>query len=188
MACRDVVTIVEGHGDIDAVSLLVRRVAESIDASIAVRIPVRLRSTKGQLCNRESFKAKLEIARRYVGPGGSVLVIMDADGDCPKEINERLTGWAGSDHADLMVGVVIVKREMESWFLAGSDLWDKDRLGDAECFHDPKGWVAEHLIKGHYAETIDQPRMAAKLDIEKAKEAGSFSKFVRDVARLLRIG
>lgn len=187
MASCEVVTIVEGHGDKDAVSILVRRVAETINESMVVKT-VPLRSTKGKLCKREAFSNQLAIARRYVGSGGSVLVVMDADDNCPKEINELLLGWANSDHSDLNVSVVVAKREMESWFIAGSSLWDTAKLGDPESFDDPKGWVAEHLKKGYYAESVDQPRMAAKLDIEKAKEASSFDKFVRDVARLLAAG
>ena len=66
MALREIVTIVEGHGDVDAVSVLLRRVAATIDASIVVKT-LRLRSTKGELCTRESFINQLEIARRYVG-------------------------------------------------------------------------------------------------------------------------
>ena len=114
-----------------------------------------------------------------------MLVVMDADKDCPKEINGRLLGWAKSDHADLQVGVVVIKREMEAWFVAGSNRWEKEKHGDAESCRDPKGWVAKNLINGHYAETVDQARMAAKLDIERAREASSFRKFVRDVSRLL---
>jgi hypothetical protein len=185
MACREVVTIVEGHGDVEAVNILVRRVAAEIDASTVVKIPVKIRCSKGQLCNKESFIKRLEIARRFVGSGGSVLVVMDADEDCPREINGQLLGWAKDSHGDLKIGVVVIKREMESWFVAGSDLWDQAQHGDAESVRDPKRWVADNVVKGHYAETVDQGRIAAGLNIDKAKESGSFRKFVRDVARLL---
>ena len=188
MSVSEVATIVEGHGDLEAVSILIRKVAESLDASRTVKMPIELRSSKGRMRNEQAFLKSLEIVRRYVGSGGSVLVIMDADKDCPKEINEQLTQWAKKAHADLSVAVVVAKREMEAWFIAGSAHWNKDEHGDAESVRDPKNWVAKNIVKGHYAETVDQARMAANLDIEKAREARSFGKFARDVTRLLSKG
>ena len=56
----------------------------------------------------------------WVGPSGGILVLLDADDDCPAELAPTLLNRARSARPDCRVSVVLANREFEAWFLASA--------------------------------------------------------------------
>jgi hypothetical protein len=47
-------------------------------------------------------------------------------------------------------------------------------------------WLTAHMAGGRsYVETLDQPALAARFDLDLARRADSFDKYFREIIRLL---
>lgn len=188
--------IVEGHGEVEAVPILVRRVAERVDPSLFIRIPRPLRITRSQLLRPRELERAIELAARQVGPQGGILVLIDSDDDCPAELGPQLLDRARQARGDIPIGVVLAKREFEGWFLASAESLRGRRSLPDDLFPPPdpesvrgaKEWIARHMIGAvSYSETIDQPALTAVFDLDQAAtRANSFDKCLREVTRLIR--
>lgn len=122
----------------------------------------------------------------------SILVLLDADDDCPAKLGTDLLA-AASALGGPKVAVIAAVREFEAWFLAAAaSLVAEGRLAagatpplEPEAVPDAKGWLS--LAMGRrYSETLDQPAFAALFDVEAASRARSFAKLRRDLDRLLQ--
>jgi len=94
----------------------------------------------------------------------------------------------------LPAGIVIANREFEAWSLAAAESLagrrglrpDLQAPADPESIRDAKGWLSQRM-SARYSGTIDQPALAATMDLALARERSpSFDKLVRDLERLLR--
>lgn len=183
--------IVEGHGEVTAAPVLLRRIVASIDATRVVHIAHPHRIPRSKLTKPEELARALSLAALRVGPGGRVLVLLDADDDCPAFLGASILAEARRARPDLKISVVVANREYESWFLAGLDSLaghagvaaGARSPDDPESIRDAKGRVA--AVMQSYSATVDQERLSAVLDIAAARKADSFDKLVRDVCRLL---
>ena len=55
-----------------------------------------------------------------------------------------------------------------------------------ESIRGAKEWLSRHMERGRcYSEPVDQPKFAARFDLEAARALPSFSKFCRDVRGLV---
>lgn len=186
--------IVEGHGEVDAVPLLLRRVALAIRPDLSVHVEQPLRVSRNKLVKPGELERTVELAGRRVGPQGAVLLLLDSDDECPAHLAPALLSRARKTRSDLAIGVVLAKREFEAWFLAAAEsLRGKRGLSpnltapeEPESIRGAKEWLTAHMEPGRkYVETLDQPALAAIFDLELARRASSFDKFYRDVASLL---
>lgn len=189
-----VACIVEGHGEVGAVPLLVRRLAQAIQPGLAVQIESPLRVPRSRLVKPHELERAVELAGRRAGPQGAVLVVLDSDDECPASLAPSLLTRALRARSDLAVGVVLAKREFEAWFLAAAEsLRGKRGLSaslsapeDPESIRGAKEWLTAHMEPGRkYVETLDQPALAATFDLELARRAPSFDKLYRQVAALI---
>ncbi|WP_248346310.1 DUF4276 family protein [Anaeromyxobacter paludicola] len=182
--------IVEGHGDESAAPVLIRRILGRERPALSVQlIPFRLARTR-MLKSRELERAVDFLARR-VGLEGSILVLLDADDDCPAILGDTLTNIARTARPDLRIAVVAAVREYEAWFL-GSVLSLRGQRGlsteavppaDPESIRGAKEWLGARMQNG-YSETLDQPAFSALLDLDLTGKLPSFGKLVREVCRL----
>jgi hypothetical protein len=132
-----------------------------------------------------------------VGSAGGVLVLLDADDDCPADLGPRLLARARHARPDKQVSVVLPKSEFETWFVAAApSLSGHCGLPDGletptnpEAIRDAKGWIGSRRKDGHgYTPTIDQPKLASVFDMAQARTgAPSFDKFCREVESLLGV-
>lgn len=83
-----VACIVEGHGEQEAVPLLVRRIAQEVHIYPDVLRPMRVPAS--QLRKAGELERALEFAARKCGDGGAILIMLDADDDCPAELGPAL--------------------------------------------------------------------------------------------------
>jgi hypothetical protein len=186
--------IVEGHGEVDAVPLLLRRVALAIRPDLSLHVEQPLRVSRNKLVKPRELERTVELASRRTGPRGAVLLLLDSDDECPAHLAPALLSRARSTRSDLAIGVVLAKREFEAWFLAAAEsLRGKRGLSpdltapeEPESIRGAKEWLTAHMESGRkYVETLDQPALAAIFDLELARRAPSFDKLYREVASLL---
>lgn len=192
---KRVAFIVEGHGEEAAVPVLARRFQEicgKFDSEILR--PIRVHKQRF-LVRREERLRFLLLAKGLVGEGGHVVVLLDADDDCPAELVAKFYDEMREVVAPSGFGFVIAKREFEGWFLAGIESLGGRRglLPNTVCDDEPegirnaKGWLSERMPRSQpYSETLDQPALAQALDLSLARSrAASFDKFCREMCRAL---
>lgn len=189
------IAIVEGHGERFAVPPLLRRIGAALEPPVYPEVLRPIRVPKTKLLQDGQFEKALELAARKVGPEGRILVLLDADRDCPKELATSLAERAAASRPDRTTGVVIAKSEYEAWFLAAAESLAGMRgladplpaPDDAEAILDAKGWLRARMAPGYtYAETTDQSAFSATFDHELSRRrSASFDKLWREVSRLL---
>jgi hypothetical protein len=182
-------SIVEGHGEVAAVPLLLRRVIAAVAPGVFVDLVPPFRVPRNRIVRPGELERAVELQARKAGPGGAVLILLDADDDCPADLAPRLHARATAARGDRRLGVVLANREFEAWFLASVEalrslLVEKpETIADPERPRSPKAWLERNLAGG-YQPTLDQPRLVAALDLERARRAPSFDKLLREVTRI----
>lgn len=185
-----VVSIVEGDGEVAALPVLLRRLCEWRTPQSAVEVlrPIRVRRNKFLNDPRE-FGRHLELAAGKCGPAGWILVMLDADDDCPKEYAPDIFGRARAIVGHRSLSVVLANREYEGWFIAAADSLHGHRgfscelpvNFDPETVRDAKGWIGARMAEGSYGETTDQPAFSARMDLKSAHDRSrSFRKLCRE--------
>ena len=87
-----VVPIVEGHGDVDATPVLLRRTAQELVPDDFVTIPQPIRVKRNRVAMPGELERYVELAANKGGTDGRVLVLLDADDDCPSELGPLALG------------------------------------------------------------------------------------------------
>lgn len=187
--------IVEGHGEVEAVPILIRRIAAEVVPEHLVHVEKPLRVAASKLLKAGELETAIEFTARRVLPGGAVLVLLDCDDGCPAQEAPTLLQRAVAARPDLPISVVLAKCEFEAWFLAAAVSLRGCRglPGDLEPPSEPegiraaKGWFDARMPRNRgYAERLDQPALTARFDLDAARGAPSFDKLYRDVSSLLR--
>ena len=192
-----VACIVEGHGEREAVPLLVRRIAESLPTPVYVEVPPAIRIPRTKLVRfgeleRAVTLAGMRIAETQPGAGG-VLVLIDADDDCAARLGPELLERARSVGV-APVEVVLAVMEFEAWFLAAlaslrgqrGVRTDAQAPSDPESVRGAKEALRRQMTPGSaYSSPTDQPALAALMDLDAARAAPSFDKLWRAVAGIL---
>lgn len=192
---RVVAPIVEGDGEVAALPILLRRLNEWLrpEQPLTVMQPIRVRRDRF-IRKDDEFRRHLLLAAAKCGPNGWVLILLDADDDCPAILGQTLLERASAIAPHRPVSVVLANREYESWFIAAARSLDGHRtfeLGeqppaDAELNRDAKGWIKRQMRSRSYGETTDQPALTARMDISQAFERSrSFRKLCADVKRMI---
>lgn len=193
-----VACIVEGHGERHAVSLLVRRIAESLSVPVYIDVPLAIRIPRTRLVRVGELERATKLAMSRVVEsqvaGGGVLVLIDADTDCAAQFGPELLARARSVAGATPVEVVLAVKEFEAWFLAALTSLRGQRgiQADAEAPPNPeavrgaKEALRRQMAPGSaYSPPTDQPALAALMDLDAARAAPSFDKLWRAVAVIL---
>jgi hypothetical protein len=182
--------LVEGHGEVAAAPLLIRRIAELLALLCSIRTV--LREPRTTLVKAGGLERAVTLLANKVGADGAVLVLLDSDDDLPCALGPSLLARAQRVRPDRPIGVVLAEREYEAWFLAAAaSLRGKrglpEELESPTAFaelRDAKGWLNQRMSRG-YSPAVDQPALTALFDLEQAGRARSFDKLVREVTKLL---
>lgn len=197
------VPVVEGHGEVAAVRILLDRIwreligGEYVDILQPVRVPrSKLLRHDGGRPEARLNEAELERAvtlaahklkQRQTPPLPSLIVILlDANSDCPKELASQIVTVARAHAGMYPVDCVLAKPEYETWFVAAAESLGKYLAlspppipDDPESANCRKKWVADRF-RGTYSETADQPKLTAAMDLESCRERSrSFRKLCK---------
>jgi Domain of unknown function (DUF4276) len=184
--------IVEGDGEVHALPILLRRIAQWRTPECPVQILPPIRVPRMSLVNRpQEFSRHLQLAASKCGESGWILVLLDADDDCPKTLGEQLRERAQQVVPHRQVAVVLANREYEAWFIAAAASLDghrglrispEDAEADAEHPRNAKGWLAlRKPDRSGYHPVTDQPALSARMDLQMAFDRSrSFRKLCSD--------
>ncbi|QEH32156.1 hypothetical protein OJF2_06250 [Aquisphaera giovannonii] len=191
--------IVEGHGEYEAVRMLLQRIwyellgGDSLDVARPFRFP------QGTLLKEEGLKQAVDTVRIKLGPdspGGIralILILLDSEGKCPRELAPRLLAWAKEARTDADIACVLPHPMFETWFAAAAaSLAGVNGLpANLPAPDDPEGqsfgksWLRRQLPR-KYSEPVDQPRFAARMDLAQCRaRSPSFDKLCRELERRL---
>lgn len=186
--------IVEGHAEESALPILLRRLWQELVPNLDLRIARPIRRSRKKLVKPNELEKAVDFAARQVRPPRAVLVLIDADDDCPAELGPQLVLRAKQARSDVATGVVLAKREFEAWFLAAIEslggrcgLAQKPEVVPApECIRDAKNALTRNMAGSQaYSPVPDQPALTAVFDMQLARQrSDSFDKCWREIERL----
>jgi hypothetical protein len=188
--------IVEGDGEVRAVPILIRRIITHYSPGAYVPVERPIPVSRSGLIQTDLLERTIELAARRTKPSDGILLLLDADDECPRELAEALLIRARAARPDRSISVVAANREYEAWFLAAAQsirgkrglAEDMEPPADPEAIRDAKGWLARHTPRGFtYKPTVDQPALTDLFDLEQAQTARSFRKLVKEVLGLARL-
>ena len=185
--------VVEGHGEVQALPVLLRRLRDEANAwEVEIERPIR--RARSKLASEFGVMQAVEIARRQYGCE-AILILFDGDRDCPAELGPKVQGWAAAAAGELPCEVVLAHREYEAWFLAAiTSLRTHDLVRDDAAPHtDPEGprGAKAHLqrrmaVGRAYLETKHQAALSASFSLELAyRRCRSFRKLATSFGSLL---
>ena len=186
--------VVEGEGDERSLPLLIRRIARDCNPPVYIDVFISKRVGREKLVNQGGIENAVEQAARDGGRDAAILVLLDADDDCPATLGPALLDRARRTRPDRQVSVVLAKREYEAWFLAAAKSLrgqrglpeDLDPPYGLEGIRDAKGWLGSKMPHGRkYSETADQPALTVLFDLIEARQADSFDKCYREINKLI---
>nr|VFK29452.1 MAG: protein of unknown function (DUF4276) [Candidatus Kentron sp. MB]VFK74783.1 MAG: protein of unknown function (DUF4276) [Candidatus Kentron sp. MB] len=185
--------IVEGKGEVKAFPIVLRRLAERSQCQVNLSAPIRVH--RDQFLNDEKeFRRKLQLAAYKSGDHGWVLILLDADDDCPARLSAKILERVKAVIPHRQVSVVLANREFEAWFLAAARSLEGERdfsYGkemdlEPETIRDAKGWLGKRMSQGYHPVT-DQPAFAARFDLKMAhNRSRSFRKLCDEWERYTR--
>jgi hypothetical protein len=196
--CVRLSAIVSGHGEVQAVPVLIQRIAREITPGTVVNLDPVLRVPEAHLLKEGELERQVERAARKMRGSGGIFVLIDCDrdGGCPATEGPALVRRARSARADMEVSVVLARKEYEAWFIAAAESLrgqcdlSQDLVGDPnpENIRGAKEWLSSHMPRNRrYAETTDQATLTRVFDMQAARRADSFDKCYREIVRLLTV-
>jgi len=172
-----VAAIVEGQGEVEALPVLLRRLGEWRSPAMFAQVLEPIRVRRDRFLNRDDeFRKYLLLAAAKCGEDGWVLVLLDADDDCPAELSVEILNRVRTCVPHRRVSVVMANREYEAWFIAASRSLhgrrgfaiDQNEHIDPETPRNAKGWIGARMAASAYREITDQPAFSAHMDLQQA--------------------
>lgn len=189
--------IVEGDGEVAALPVLLRRIGGWLSPEASIQLPQPIRVRRDRFLHRdEEFRRHLLLAAAKCGDDGWILVLFDADDDCPADLGRGVLQRAKECVPHRRISVVLANREYEAWFLAAADslhgkrgfTFDNPEEFDPEIPRDAKGWLAQRMEGGAYREATDQAAFSAVMDLHQAHEnSRSFRKLCSEWAKQMSV-
>lgn len=190
----NIAAVVEGHGEVASLPIVIRRILADADPPSFANIPQPIRKSRGSLIRPSELEKAVELAARRISRKGAVLVVLDSDGEPPCRLGPQLLNRARQAATSLPVRVVLAHCEWEAWYLAAvTSLAGHRGLKtplvppiDPESVQGAKEWLTRNMSSSRkYSSAIDQPAFAAIFDLKAARAAASFDKLYRDILSLV---
>ncbi len=185
--------IVEGHGEVQAVPILLEQIVRALNPALELNASPLL-FPRQKLVKSGELERVVQLAAFTVEPPGAILILIDADDDCPAELGPELLARAKQASPDVPIGVVLANPMYEAWFLAAIESLrgkcdlaeDVPPMDDPETVRRPKKFLTKHMRGSRaYSAIPDQRALTAVFDMELARERSpSFTKFWREIERL----
>lgn len=183
-----IASIVEGFGEVQALPVLIRRIAGEIFGAYGVVAPQPHRVKRQQMPSGDVLSRATRVQSARVTGRGGLLIVADADDDCAVHLAALLKEKA----KPVEVAVTVAVPEFEAWFLAAVESLRSHRAvrDDAsyarmpEAKRDAKGALSAQMVE-QYRETLHQVAFAALIDLQLARRARSFEHLVGCIGRLV---
>ena len=193
-----IVPIVEGHGEVEAVPTLIRRVLREHlnEYELQIAGPKRLR--------RNKIEADLPKMLKYavLDPKcKAIIILVDSDKDCALELASNISRVTARQNIGMPVAIVCPKTEYETWFIASIDTIKGCTIGQREVVIDPaaicpgnvetvsgaKEWLNRWMPKNMiYKATQDQKPLTKMIDLQLAiKHSRSFRRLCHAVEEVV---
>jgi len=190
---KSILPIVEGYSEVESVPILLRRIAEQMGAyQINIARPYRVKRNK--IVQEGELERAINQGVRDRPNIMGIIVLLDAEDDCPKFIGPQLLSRCNNT-IQLPSVVILAKRELEGWFLGGKESLRGIRGIKSDCnpplnpedIRGAKEILSQNMVNNRrYLEVDDQPALAAKLDFMITQDrCPSFKKFYNDSKRLI---
>jgi len=189
-----VAPIVEGHGEVSAVRILLQRVwtellgGQYADVLQPIRRPRTLLTQPEEIRRAvELATLKLRLARKPVTTN-VVLLLLDVDpySGPPCDLAPGYLAAMQGARPDVDSICVLANQEYETWFVAAAESLGLENLSKSEIPEDPeasrsgKGWILKRL--SGYSETVDQPALTSRMDLHLCRRRSlSFDKLCREL-------
>jgi hypothetical protein len=164
--------IVEGHGEVGAVPLLLRQLRNEAEVyDLDVNPPIRKK--RSELVKEVPMREAVRLALRQEGCA-AILILFDSDDDCPGEKGPEVQTWAQNEAGETPCAVVLAHREYEAWFLAAVESLRGNRgIRNDSVSHPapetPRGakvQLEQRMVAGpSYTPKADQPALTAVFDM-----------------------
>jgi len=136
------------------------------------------------------IKRYLRIASLYP-ECGLILLFMDADEDCVKELAELLKPWLASECRNISSELIVIPREYEAWIISGLESLRGQRgisptansCATSEQVRDAKGYISREMVGGaKYHETSDQSALTSQVDLDLVRQrCPSFKRLIEKI-------
>lgn len=190
-----VASIVEGHGEQQAVQRLLRRIAAVAAPQAQLRVNEPIRVKAGSFLNDGGYFSRyvsLAAAKARQEIAGHVLILLDCEDECPGRLGPKLLSQASAIAPDVNITVALAYREYETWFMAAVEsLRGVEGMSDTvvrpanpEATRNAKGWLGRHMPYG-YDPIAHQLVFTGVFDLDDARAVPSFDRLYRKIAALL---
>ena len=145
--------IVEGKGEVKAVPILIRRIAENLYPELLIDTPRPFRISRNQVVKTGEIERAINLTARKIGRRGAIFVLLDSDDDCPAQLGPALLCRALEARSDLPIAVVLAQCEFEAWFLAAAESLQGQRglkndlqpPNNPEAIRGAKEWLSQRM-------------------------------------------
>jgi hypothetical protein len=199
-----IVLIVEGQSEAGCMERLLQRIwIELLAAPHRLQVLPASRGKRDALVDpaksdltKKVEEAHAKLARRLRGDltsRGVLLMLLDAEGDCPAELAPRLLAAARTVRSDADIACVLAKRMLENWIVAGASTLAgvnglPDPLPARDQFEERSGvaWL-ETQLRSHnkarkYKKTADAKAFVSAMALQECRDnSPSFDKLCREL-------
>lgn len=185
MSSVSIVPIVEGHGEVSAVPVLLRRLFQELRPTTTpvVNPPIRVKAGSF-LQDPAYFSRHVSLAAAKAAQNsGLVLILLDCEDECPATLGPDLLARARAVRVDVPCVVALAQREFETWFiaaassLAGRSGLPADLLPPTapESIRGAKEWLGSHMPRP-YDPVLHQASFASVFSFAAARSVPSFAR------------
>jgi hypothetical protein len=186
--------IVEGHSEVESVPVLLRRILGELWDTYDVQIARPIRVKRNRIVKKEELERAIKLVISDRTGTSAILILFDSDEDNACQLAQRLFSWCRNS-TNLPVAVIPARTEFECWFLGAKESLravrgirrDACNVVNPESIVGAKGQLSRNMVTGcRYHEVVDQPALAAKMDIKVARRnCPSFRTFICGVKYLV---
>ena len=190
--------IVEGHGEYHAIRILLHRIwyeLVSPQGKSAIEILRPIRRPRSRLVQEQELGRAVRLAASKLKVKGDchsehclILILLDAESDPPCQLAPQLLANASERSGGIDVCCILANVEYETWFVGaadslGGDLDLPERIPQTpEQDRSGKGWIQRYFKRPRYSETVDQPALTSRMDLDKSRaRCPSFDKLCREL-------
>lgn len=191
--------IVEGKGEIEALPVLIRRIADKANTVVEMKRDWKTRVPSSSIKATGGLEREIKDLANRLGSKGGIIVLLDCDDGCPAREGPELLSRAKSVRNDLPITVILAKKEFEGWFIAAAEsLKGKHGLADdlakptdrnPENIRGAKQWIGDHMPKSTgYAPTLHQAKLTYAFNMDLARRnSDSFDKCYREIEKIITL-